>query len=347
MAHELYTSKSGKTAMAFVGDTPWHGLGQRVTKDADIATWAHEAGLDWTGVLVPVRYTPAGHTAPLTMDGQSVLYRDDTHDALAVVSDDYKIVQPREVLEFFRDLTESGGWHIHTAGVIRGGRKLWAMASNHTEGEACDGDRVRGNLLLATSMDGSMRTHVGMTAVRVVCANTIALALNTDGAGMVKVSHRSVFNPQAVKQQLGVARESFADFMDKARKLSESPIGQEEARDILRELFGKPVALEAAPVTTTGGTVDGSEFAQLLQRNVKQPEVREHRSVTKVMELFNGAGRGANHPGAAGTAWGLLNAVTEQVDHFAGRGVNTRLESAWFGNGADVKQSAFKLLLAR
>lgn len=353
MAHELATTRDGRTAMAFVGDTPWHKLGQRVTKGAPIATWIQEAGFDWEAIKTPVMYQPVptlDATPIRSVSGQSVIYRSDTLESLSVVGDDYRIVQPREIMEFFRDLTETGGWHIHTAGIIRGGRKLWALASNHTEGEVVNGDRVRGNLLLATSMDGTMRTHCGMTAIRVVCANTIRAAIDADGADMIKVSHRSHFNADKVKDQLGLARESFAQFMDRARALAASPVGQQEATEILRELFGKPVALEAAPVTTAGGTVDGSEFQQLLSRNVSKPaEVKEHRTVTKVLELFNGAGRGADHPGVKGTAWGLLNAVTEHVDHFSGRGdnPNVRLDSAWFGKGAEVKQSALQLLLAR
>ncbi len=230
--------------------------------------------------------------------------------------------------------------------MLRGGRKLWALARNHTEGDVTPGDTVRGNLLLATSMDGSMRTHCGMTGVSIVCANTLAAALASDGHKMMKVSHRSVFDPEAVKADLGIARESFELFMERARKLAASPIGQTEARDILRTLFGRPVALEAAPVATTGGTIDGSEFAQLLARPVDAKQPKEHRNVVRVLELFNGAGRGANHPGRAGTAWGLLNGVTEFVDHEQGRTQDGRLDAAWFGKGADLKSQAMATLLA-
>jgi phage/plasmid-like protein (TIGR03299 family) len=356
MAHGIATRSNGTAAMAYVGQTPWHGLGQKVTEGAAVETWIQEAGFDWKAVMTPVLYAlgaTEGFGDPAVTyrraAGQSVICRSDTQESLAVVGDDYKIVQPREVLEFFRDLTEAGGWHIHTAGVLRGGRKLWALARNHTEGYVGNGkDKVRGNLLMATSLDGSMRTHCGMTAIRVVCANTVRAALSADGHQMVKVSHRSTFDADAVKAELGVARESFDQFMARARKLAESTIGQDEARDVLRTLFGKPTQLEAAPVKTTGGTIDGSEFKQLLARPVKAtPAVRENRNVTAALELFNGAGMGADMETAAGTAWGLLNAVTQHVDHAMGRGPNTRLDSAWFGRGADMKTEAMEILLDR
>lgn len=354
MAHELAARADGRAAMAFTGSTPWHGLGERMPDGATIEAWQAAAGLDWTAVLAPVRFTPDGHTVPLTYDGQSVIYRDDTEAALGIVGDGYRIVQPRQVLEFFRDMTEAGGWHIHTAGALRGGRKIWALARNHTEGEVAPGDTVRGNLLLATSMDGSLATHCGMTAIRVVCANTMKVALQTDrkaaarDTGMIRTTHRSLFDADAVKRALGVARESFESFMVRARALAASQIGQDEAREVLRSLFVKPTRLEAAPVATGGGTVDGSEFAQLLARPavVDMKQARENRNVARCLELFGGSGRGALHEGSNGTRWGLLNAVTEFVDHEQGRTADTRLDSAWFGDGAALKSRALEVLSA-
>ncbi len=348
MAHELATQANGKTAMAYVGQTPWHGLGQKVTEGAPIETWMQEAGFDWEAIKTPVMYALPGDRGTMQAQGNSVIYRSDSETALAVVGDDYQIVQPREVLEFFRDLTEAGGWHIHTAGVLREGRKLWALARNHTEGFVGNGfDKVRCNLLLATSLDGSMRTHCGPTAIRAVCANTVRAALAADGHDMVKVSHRSVFDANAVKAELGIARESFEQFMARARKLATTSVGQDMARDVLRELFGKPTVLTPEPIKTTGGTIDGSELSQLLARPVGKPaQVKENRNVAAALELFNGAGIGADFPTATNTAWGLLNAVTQHVDHAMGRGPNTRLDSAWFGKGADLKTKAMELLLA-
>lgn len=364
MAHELATRANGSAAMAFIGETPWHKLGQSVTKGAPLETWAREAGLEWRA-LESVVHFQTGETAsgeyradgsPIMVpvygmvDDKKVLYRSDTGAALSVMGDGYKTVQPLEVLEFFRDLTEAGDWHIHTAGALRGGRKIWAMASNHTEGEVSPGDTVKGNLLLATSLDGSMKTTAAITATRVVCANTLRLALS-DATGKIEVSHRSEFDPSEVKRALGVARESFATFMDQARVMAETPVGIEEARDILRTLFGQPVKLaDVGPARYSKGTADGSEFAQLLARPaaaLAEQKIREHRNVTRTLALFGGEARGSHHAGSHGTRWGLFNACTEFLDHEAGRSADTRLDSAWFGRGHDIKQTAFEMLLAK
>jgi phage/plasmid-like protein (TIGR03299 family) len=348
MAHEISIRANGHAEMAFVGTTPWHGLGQRVTEGAPLEVWAQQAGMDWKALEAPVTFQRADDQGTGTVADKKVLYRSDTGAPLSVVGDGYHVVQPREVLEFFRDLTEANEWHIHTAGVLRGGRKLWALARNHTEGEVQPGDKVRGNLLLATSLDGSMKTIAAMTAVRVVCANTLRLAL-ADTKDMHATSHRSEFDAGAAKRAIGVARESFATFMEQARKMADTPVHIEEARAILRELFGKPVILKAAPAKVSGGSIDGSDFAQLLARPATlagEERTREQRSVARALELFNGEARGSEHASAHGTRWGLFNAVTEHIDHERGRTSDNRLDAAWFGDGHDVKAQALKLLTA-
>lgn len=375
MAHMITRTDN----MAFVGETPWHGLGNRLTRDASLETWAREANLSWRAIETPVMYA-AGEGRVATMPEKKVLFRSDNGEPLAVVGEGYKVVQPAEVIEFFRDMTEAGGWHIHTAGTLNGGRKIWAMASNHTEGDVAAGDKVRGNLLLATSLDGTLKTHATMTAIRVVCANTLGLAIGQDGAGVranksktrnvrtgvqaigergkasaVAVSHRSEFNADEVKAELGLARDAFARFMDEARTLAEKPVSDTDARDLLRELIGKPtekriaraVATVAPDAVVPAGIASASpDFLALLAKDAKGDAVKEHRNVARILELYKGQGMGSTHVASRGTAWGLLNAVTQFVDHESGRTADNRIASAWFGRGDELKQSAFAALLA-
>lgn len=345
MAHELYT-RNGKTSMAFVGETPWHQLGQRVTEGASLETWTEQAGFDWQALEAPVEFTRADGTVA-KMGERKVIYRSDTGAPLSVMGDGYNIVQPHDVLEFFRDLTEQNHWHIHTAGVLRGGRKLWALARNHTQGDVVPGDTVKGNLLLTTSLDGSTPTIAGLTAIRVVCANTLAIALNGRNLGKnTRVSHRSIFDADAVKREIGVAHESFDAFMVKARQLAEHPVAINEARDILRRIFGQPYIPKGQQESIVSAETASMELTRLLGGTPKLVQPKEQRSVSRVMELFMGAGRGSQADGVAGTRWGLLNAVTEHVDHEQGRSADTRLDSAWFGRGNDFKQSTLEALLA-
>jgi phage/plasmid-like protein (TIGR03299 family) len=337
MAHELTTRKNGKVEMAYMGDTPWHGLGQLVTQGASIGVWQKESGMDWEAREAAVHFLPVGPQATddlATVTSHKVIYRSDNHEPLSVMGSGYEIVQPKQVLEFFRDLTEQGGWHIHTAGTLRGGRKLWAMATNGNKANVVKGDPVENHLLLATSLDGSMKTTAMVTSVRVVCANTLAMALAT-GGDTVRISHRSVFHSQIIKRALGVARPEFEAFIEQAKKMADTPVALDEALAIIRNVFG----------ITKAPTIDLSWMKLDTVAMQQAEEVQDTRATQRVLELFDGAGRGATLKGVAGTRWGLLNAVTEYVDHEMGRSLDTRLDNAWFGRGNATKQKALELLV--
>lgn len=350
MSHELTLKADGRAEMAFAdySGTPWHGLGQRVTKEAGIGVWTKEAGMDWEALEGTPICLDNAKQSTVVFDDYKTLWRSDTRAPLAIVGAGYNVVQPREVLEFFRDMAEDGGWHIHTAGTLRGGRKLWAMASRgewgsvkgrekRAKGNATD--EIHNNILFATSLDGSMKTTVVDTAVSVVCANTLAMALRDgDSTGrVITVSHRSVFDAQAVKKVLGLAGDTFGRFMAQAADLADTPCDVKEAKGLLDEIFGvKPK--EQKNLSWMGRLADLGQ----------QPPIpdEESRVVGAVLDLFEGAGMGATLPSRLGTRWGLLNAVTEHVDHGMGRTDDTRLDSAWFGRGGSFKAKALEVLTA-
>jgi phage/plasmid-like protein (TIGR03299 family) len=117
--------------MAYVGETPWHGLGNQLTPKQPLEVWVQQSGMDWQIKESPVRFMAesAGNLGAIhSFPEQKVLYRSDSKAALSVVSQRYKIVQPREILEFYRDLTQLSGYELETAGVLKGGRKFWALA---------------------------------------------------------------------------------------------------------------------------------------------------------------------------------------------------------------------------
>ena len=147
MAHLVET-------MAFTGLTPWHGLGSQLPEKQPLEIWAQAAGMDWQIKESPVHFSIDNvHNASMfgSFDEQKVLYRSDTNSALSVVSNRYQVVQPMEVLEFYRDLTEQAGFELETAGVLKGGRKFWALARTGKSTVLKGNDLVNGYVLLATS----------------------------------------------------------------------------------------------------------------------------------------------------------------------------------------------------
>lgn len=352
MAHELSIRANGKAEMAFVGETPWHGLGQSVTKGASIGVWAKEAGMDWEAKEAAVLYD-AGTGRRLVADAgdwrsvesHKVIFRGDTGLALGVVGSRYNIVQPRAVLEFFREMTEQGGWHIHTAGVLREGRKLWAMATNGRVDTVAGkkSDQLLRQVLFATSLDGSMKTVVKPCATVVVCGNTLAMALGESGK-TVTVSHRSVFDADAVRRALGLVDNSFDTFLAKAKEMADTPIEMAEALSVLQRVFNNGKPAEPAVKVNTSWMGKLSDLADNVGE--QEPEEKEARSMGRVLELFDGAALGAGKAGRAGTRWGLFNAITQHVDHEMGRTPDTRIDSAWFGRGDTFKQVAYQALAA-
>ncbi|MDR0481123.1 MAG: DUF932 domain-containing protein, partial [Gallionellaceae bacterium] len=197
--------------MAYTGQTPWHQLGHALPKKQPIDVWAQAAGMQWQIRATAVRYLATDGIAPLYGEAmefpeQKVLYRSDTKAALSVVSNRYKVVQPQEVLEFYRDLSEITGFELETAGVLRAGRRFWALARTGKSAALQGNDVVHNYLLLATSCDGTLATMAIPTGVRAVCNNTLAGALPAaSGNGAIKVPHSTQFDAQAVKRQLGIA----------------------------------------------------------------------------------------------------------------------------------------------
>lgn len=164
MAHDIDIS-TGKPAIAYVGETPWHELGEKLPEGQSIETWLKAAKLEWELKRLPVQYLVDGKLR--TMDDRFVLVRSDTQGGLSVVSGEYQIVQPKEILEFYRGLVDFFGYTLETAGALDGGRKVWALARTPVHGsvDGIGGDTLAAYVLLATSCDKSLATTAAFTSV--------------------------------------------------------------------------------------------------------------------------------------------------------------------------------------
>lgn len=321
MAHEIDQSNN-RNNMAYVGEAPWHGLGNKLTPDAPIETWKTEAGFEWSGLLTPVEYYPSDDASTLhSFPGRRVLYRSDTHAPLGIVSSKYKVVQPGEVLEFFRDLVgDLGNFQLETAGCLQGGKKVWALARSTVDDfiQLGKDDQIDQYLLLSTSYDFSTPTQVTQTATRVVCMNTLQAALN---GKRLRISHNTQFQADAVKQELNLTA-TWQAFTESAHKLASKKV----SRGGVREYFVQVFYPEVDPDDF------GGSQTKFLDRLLSTYEVAP----------------GQQTKSAKGTMWGALNAVTYHVDHLArtNGGSDRRLTKAWFGPGADIKNRAHTLALA-
>jgi phage/plasmid-like protein (TIGR03299 family) len=328
----------GRAAIAYAGQAPWHKFGKQLTPDANLETWTEESGLGYRVDRNEVHCKVAGTDDIITFPDRHVLYRSDTRSPISVVSKYYQIVQPAEILGFFADLIKHNSFQLETAGALDGGKRVWALARVNDGECLLDTDKIRPYVLLATSYDSSMSTTAKFTSVRVVCHNTLTMAAgygeqeaseHDDPGSVFKIGHNAKFNAKDARMDLGIVFDQWERFLATTRKLARQQVNQTFASAFLKALLPVP----SAP----------KEPAKPGEA-VKAPKtVEESKAFKSIMALFEGGAIGSDLPEAKGTAFGLLNAVTEYVDHTRG-GDDSRLSSAWFGAGEGLKNSALKLL---
>lgn len=324
MSHDIY-EVNNKYSIAYAGDTPWHGLGQRINHDDPIEVWMEEAQLEWEAVKQPLfrRSLVSRLIDKLygrefdNVDGKVAIARSDTNEVLSIVSDKYQPVQPYEVLEFYRELTEVNGFRMETAGSLQRGRRVWALADTGREFSVDGIDRVKFYLLLATSYDGTFATTAQFTSVRVVCNNTLGISLDCGKGPAVKVRHNSLFNADDIKLDLGLKDNTFDKFIEDSIDMADTKIGTEEA-----------IAF----------------FLDVFKRLDENPNLERDRIMNRVLQVYDVTQK--QMPDTCdGTVWGVINAVTNYVDFVRGRSPDSRLNYAWFGQGNTIKAAAWNKAL--
>ena len=311
MAHEI-ENINGKDQIAYVGATPWHGLGVKVPADLTPNQMLEAAGIDWTVHKIPAYAEVGGKQVKI---GQSALVRNMDDKILDVVSDDWNPVQNHEAFEFFNEFVAAGDMEMHTAGSLKEGQIVWGLAKVKESFELFKGDQIDSYLLFSNFHKYGFSTDVRFTPIRVVCNNTLTLSLNSAVERMVKISHRKVFDPSNVKEMLGIATDKLAKYKEMASFLGSKQAKSEDIVEYFCRIF---------PVSGSAKNKEISKNADLA------------------LSLLH------TQPGAEfaeGSWWQPFNAVTYLTDHLAGRSADTRLTSAWYGYHKGVKTKALELAI--
>lgn len=361
MAHEL-SSASGRVETFYVGEKPWHGLGEEVQDAPTSAAAIVHAGLDWQADLEDME-TLSGAAVP----SARAVVRSDTRDVLGVVGGKYRPVQNVEAFDFLDSLIGTKELTYETAGALGRGERVWMLAR-------VPGDlRVNGTidvvhkyLLLSNSHDGSGAVRVFFTAVRVVCQNTLCQAQSLARRQGVSIRHTGdvATKIHAARRVLGLASEHYGVLQDRINRLAGRKIKRASLDRYFQGLFPDPAdngedlaRLEEAEVSTAPMSfADKRRLAAL--RAVATGRANGNRATAgevrdQLVRYFE-TGRGNDFQGVKGTWWAAYNAVTEYVDHVARAkgGVLTtdqresRLNSIWFGTGAALKGQAWEAALA-
>jgi len=210
MAHELEIV-NGEAQMAYVGDLPWHGLGTKVEADLTPDQFQKVAGLDWT-----VEKQPLVTSTGVKIKNKEALVRSSDNSVLDVVGTGWNPVQNSEAFEFFHEYCMSGDMEMHTAGSLKDGQMVWALAKTKESFELFKGDVTDNYFLFTNPHQFGKAINIRMTPIRVVCNNTLTLSLSQNADRMVTVNHRKAFDPAEVKEQMGIAREKMEQYKSMA-----------------------------------------------------------------------------------------------------------------------------------
>ena len=314
MAHEVET-------MAFANEVPWHGLGANVADSATPAEFLKAAGLDWRVDLKPLK-ADIGDGQMIDVPGRFALVRDKDNRVMTVTGKSWKPLQNADTLDFMTRYCAAGGAKMETAGSLRNGQVIWGLAKLAHSFEVRPGDRVEGYLLITSPHVVGQAIAIRTTTVRVVCANTMALAERGSQLNY-RQNHLTEFDVESARNAVESAHEELAACERRAKVLDGLKLSMEDAvRKVIAPVF--------APELMT----DDELIQGILAGAVK------HDKVQQIMTSINDA------PGAIpGTGWGVLNGITHWVDHVQGRSAESRMHRAWFGDYSRNKLEAEEVLM--
>ncbi len=312
MPHEVETMTYHNAA------TPWHGLGVPLA-DSECYEWplvAEKAGLDWTVELVPLQ--TADTNVAVAHKG---VRRSTDGKVLGVVGPHYRPLQNKDAFAWFSPFLEAREARLETAGSLRGGSRVWVLAKlNRDPLVIAKDDEVEKYILLSHGHDGSLAIRCGFCPIRVVCANTLALAHGSDASKLIRVRHRGdvVGSLAAIREVMNLADAEFEATATQYRLLARKPVSGSDLKRYVRRVL--KIEDEPAPSTRILNIAD------------------------RILELAE-TGRGNDLPAVRGTLWVGFNAVTEYLGYNRGRNQATRLDSLWFGEGAAINKFALEVAL--
>jgi phage/plasmid-like protein (TIGR03299 family) len=326
MAHNLYTLSNG--ASAYVGrQSAWHQLG---TVTGEHFSWQDQeqaAGLNFTVEKRQLEYMGSSVDAwgTFRVDYDQAT-RVKSHTFLGAVGEDYQVIQHGEGFKMLDSLVgAAGGAHYETAGALGKGETIWGLVDLNI-GLSVGDDRHESYLLFSTSHDGSKSHGYGLTDTRVVCQNTLNMALSSKAASSLRVRHtrNAMDRIQSMHTALEGITNDVRTMEQKLNMLAQRRVTKESCEQIFARLF-PPTLIDGKP---------------------KEDSTRRQNQIAAILERFESNDNNA-FPEQRGTAYNLLNGITEYVDHYRdGVRGGKRAEAAMFGSGNQLKTNALEIIMA-
>jgi phage/plasmid-like protein (TIGR03299 family) len=309
--------------MAYYGEVPWHGLGKQVPKGVTAEQMIHAAGLDWEVKLQPARgareINKKGEFSRYEVIRTPRLNIKEPEVLLGVVSRRYQPLQNLEAFGFFDPLVGENKAYFETAGALGDGERIWVMAKMPDPMKIVPGDECFKYLLLSNTHTGEGSVIVKFTSVRVVCQNTLMLAME-DGQKAYRVRHSKhmQFKLNELAELIAIAQEVFLKSEESFKRLAKVQMINDRLDQYFEAVFPR---------------------SETQKNNNEKPQRWDF-----LREVFNNK-KDLQLPGVRGTLWGAYNAITWFEDYkkpMQFEQPSQRLERTWFGGGADIKFKALE-----
>jgi len=324
MAHLIEKKKDGTHSIFTVGES-WHGLGVILNEAPTAADAIKHAQLDWTVSKRQVFIKPqleTGNDMERVPD-QFAIVRDSDERIFGVTGKNYQPLQNSEAFRFFDPYVEALEAEYHSAGSLDNGKRIWVLAKiKRDDMEIVKGDSVQKYILLTNTHSGKHAVTGALTPIRVVCNNTLTMAMRNKSTKMFRATHSNQMNKrlEEIQAEISMADQSFKRAEEFYRAFAKKQVNKKMIDQILADTFE--------------WSVSSDEELSARENSFK------NKQTETIMKLFE-IGRGTDIKGVKGTAWGLYNAITEYVQHEKGKLQDKRLDSAWFGAGMKINQRAF------
>ncbi len=321
--------------MFYHGEVPWHGQGHKLKDPATMEEAIHFGGLDWEVETRPLMTNESPPSiAPMRV---AIVRKDkkpgDRRRVLGVTHPGFTPLQNRQGIKVFDSIFGKGKGVYHTGGYLGKGEVVWVLARLPKTLEVAKDDTVNTYALFTNSHNGSIAIDIRLTTVRVVCQNTLSLALKKKARTVFKHSHQG--NYSDLKTQM---EGFFEDTLKAAAHVGEMFKGMFQRHFDDDQVKAYVEALFPRPQRKPGATRHPRAEALYAARVQKVQSIR-----SSVLDLAY-QGRGSEIEGVQGSLWGAFNAVLEYEDHRA-ETTSDRLAYAMFGRGAAIKRRAFDLAL--
>lgn len=269
-------------SMFYAGETPWHGLGTKVDEALSSEQAIKIAGLDWKVEPQPIQVVGGA-----VIKGMKANVRSSDHKVLGVVTDRYKVVQNEDAFAF-TDMLLGEGVKYETAGSLASGKRVWMLARMDST-DIC-GDKVEPYLVFTNSHDGTGAVKVAVTPIRVVCQNTLTLALSS-AKRTWSTKHCGDIQGKMddAKKTLGFANAYIESLKEESDKLTQIVVLAPQFADFITKMF--PLKEDASE----------RQIANIERQRKALAEIYNHKDD---IQRFHG------------TAYGVLNAVADWMPHF-------------------------------